>query len=191
MRLSPVVFSLLSIGLVDSVAAHCMHNKFYGGAGVGFNTVNGFSDSAGFQIFGGYCLDAHLNNPKTRAQFEVGYWDSGELERSVNTTTTTSTTPGSGGDDDEGGPTTTLTSTRSDLESKSLAGLWVSGIGEFKISGVTHLLGRIGVDLGDDNGILGGFGVGLNFTKWAQFRGEYIVRNETESLQISWLSEFN
>lgn len=186
MRVATIAICLLNFGIISEVNAHCSHNKIYGGAGVGFNSVPGFDDSAGYQLFGGYCLDVHFSNPNARTQVEVGYWDSGDLERNGSTTTTTTTRRRG---NDEGG-STTRTTTGSFQDGRSLSGVWVSGVGEYKLSGFTHLLGRIGVDLGDDNGVIGGFGVGLNFSKWAQFRGEYVVRNESESVQISWLSEF-
>ena len=74
--------------------------------------------------------------------------------------------------------------------STSYEGLWVNLVGEYKLDSRVHLLGRIGVDGGDDDGLMVGFGVGLNFSKWAQFRIEYVARDHINSTQINWLTGF-
>lgn len=51
-------------------------------------------------------------------------------------------------------------------------------------------MGRVGLDIGDDNGVLFGVGVGYDISKWAQIRTEYIAKNLVNSFQVNWVSEF-
>ncbi len=155
----------------NTAAAHCLSEKLYAGAGLGFNSVDNYpNDARGFQIFGGYCLDMHKQYPRVISSIELGYMDTGDFKRNVlvrqgrNTIQTT--------------------------QSTSYEGLWLNWIGEYKLDQRVHLLGRIGVDTGDDDGLMTGLGVGLNFSKWAQFRIEYVARDHINSTQINWLTGF-
>ena len=75
-------------------------------------------------------------------------------------------------------------------DSASYSGLWVSGLAEYKFRPELHLLARVGYDLGDDNGVFIGAGVGFNLTRWAQIRAEFISKSEVDSMQLNWISEF-
>jgi len=155
----------------STAAAHCLSNKFYVGAGLTVNSDQNYSgDAKGFQIFGGYCLDIHKRFPHALSSIEVGYMDSGDFKRDVYTTR-------------RGVTTHTTVST-------SYEGPWLNWVGEYKLDPRAHLLARVGVDGGDSEGLMGGVGIGLNFSKWAQFRVEYVARQNIDSTQISWLTEF-
>ncbi|MBI3776855.1 MAG: hypothetical protein HY273_15150 [Gammaproteobacteria bacterium] len=165
-----LLFAATSI-FSGSAAAHCISEKLYAGAGLTFNSLDNYeNDARGFQLFGGYCLDVHKQLPHNISSIELGYMDSGNFRRDVlvrqgrNTIQTT--------------------------QSTSYEGLWVNLVGEYKLDPRVHLLGRIGVDGGDDDGVMAGFGIGLNFSKWAQFRIEYVARDHVNSTQINWLTGF-
>ncbi len=155
-----------------TATAHCTSEKLYAGAGLTFNSVKDYTnDARGYQIFGGYCLDIHKQNPRLIGSLELGYMNSGDFKREVLIRQRNNTFY----------PVTIST---------SYEGLWVNLVGEYKLDPRVHLLGRIGVDGGDDEGVMAGFGVGLNFSKWAQFRIEYVARERINSTQISWLTGF-
>ena len=163
---------LAGTSVFSSVAvAHCTTEKVYAGAGLTFNSVDNYTnDARGFQLFGGYCLDIHKQNPHLLSSIELGYMDTGDFKRNVYTTR-------------RGVTTQTTVST-------SYEGLWVNLVGEYKLDPHVHLLGRIGVDGGDDDGLMAGLGIGLTFSKWAQFRIEYVARDHVNSTQINWLTGF-
>lgn len=154
-----------------TAAAHCLSEKMYAGAGLTFSSLDTYAnDAKGFQIFGGYCLDIHKQYPHLISSVELGYMDSGNFKRDVLVK--------------QGKVFYQRT------ESTSYQGLWVNLVGEYKLDQRFHLLGRIGVDGGDDDGVMAGFGLGLNFSRWAQFRIEYVARDHINTTQISWLSGF-
>ena len=74
--------------------------------------------------------------------------------------------------------------------SKSPSGLWITGVGEYRASPFLHLLGRIGIDLGDDNGLIYGFGIAVNLDKFLHVRGEIVERDNISSIQLNVISEF-
>ena len=170
--LSKISLLLAATSIFSGAAsAHCLSEKVYAGAGLTFNSLDAYAnDAKGFQIFGGYCLDIHKQYPHLISSVELGYMDSGKFKRDVLVK--------------QGKVFYQST------ESTSYRGLWVNLVGEYKLDPRFHLLGRIGVDGGDDDGVMAGFGVGLNFSKWAQFRVEYVARDHINSTQISWLSGF-
>ncbi len=153
-----------------TAAAHCISEKVYAGAGLGFNSLDNYQDARGFQLFGGYCLDVHKQLPHVISSIELGYMDSGNFRRDVLV---------------RQGPRFVQVT-----QSTSYQGVWVNLIGEYKLDPRVHLLGRIGVDGGDDDGVMAGFGIGFNFSKWAQFRIEYVARDHVNSTQLNWLTGF-
>lgn len=155
-----------------TVSAHCMHNKYYVGAGMGINSTQGFGETAGYQVFGGYCLDFNFKSPRSRTSVEVGYMNSGDFQK----------------DEDifANNPN------RSSIVevNKSYSSAWLAGLAEYKFDNKMHIMGRVGFDAGDQTGILFGGGAGYNVTKYAQIRAEYVLHNEVDSFQLNWISEF-
>jgi hypothetical protein len=156
-----------------SAYAHCHKTNYYAGGGLGFNSQDN-SDSTGYQFVGGYCLDFNFSSPKSKTAFEVGYMASGDLD-SVST---------------QGGNGNGNNNTRTATSSKSYQGLWVSGLAEYKLDPKLHLIGRLGYDLGDDDGMIFGTGVGYTVSKSAQVRAEYVARSEVDSFQLNWITAF-
>lgn len=133
-------------------AAELHSDRFYAGAGPGYNEV-GNDDAIGIQFFGGYRLPARLG--QAEPAIEIGYWDSGDLE----------------------------VDTPSGTRDASADGLWVNGVARLPLDGPLSLLGRIGADFGDDDGLMAGGGVGVALGERLSLRGEVVVRDETDSLQ--------
>ena len=72
-----------------------------------------------------------------------------------------------------------------DFAGGNSGGLWVTGVVDGNITGNLDWLGRLGLDLGDDDGFMFGAGVGYNLNKKMQLRGEYVIRDSIDSLQIN------
>ncbi len=155
-----------------SLNAHCMKNKYYAGAGMGINSTQNFSDTAGYQLFAGYCLDFRFKSPRSRTSLEVGYMNSGEFEGQFDTLA--------------GNPNRSNVVT----VNESYSSVWLAGLAEYKFDNKMHIMGRAGLDVGDQTGLLFGGGAGYNITKFAQIRAEYVIHDEVDSFQLNWISEF-
>lgn len=166
MKKTSVLALFLTVLFPGLTFAHCVNHKYYAGAGMMINSYNHYDDATGFQLLGGYCLDFNFNSPKAKTSIEVGYMDSGDFERTFNRGNTQIT------------------------ENRSFNGIWLSPLAEYKFDFKVHLLGRVGLDLGDDDGLLIGGGLGFNITKFAQLRAEYIVRDNVDSVQLNLITEF-
>ena len=64
-------------------------------------------------------------------------------------------------------------------------GLWATGVVDGTISGSFGWLGRLGFDFGDDDGFMFGAGVKLDLNSKTELRGEYVVRDNIDSLQLN------
>lgn len=172
-----IILSSLSIAFLimssSSAYAHCTATRYYVGGGVTFNSTSAYEDATGFQFLAGYCLDLNFKSNKSKTSVEVGYMDSGDFEREVVRF--------------QGNPNRPRLV---ETDTTSFGGLWVSGLGEYVVDKNMHLMGRIGLDAGDDDGLLFGVGAGFNFSRYAQIRAEYVLRDQVESIQMNWISEF-
>jgi hypothetical protein len=66
-------------------------------------------------------------------------------------------------------------------------GIWGTYVIDGKFSGQFGWLARLGLDIGDDNGLMLGAGVGFDLSDKLILRGEYVVRDQVDSLQINLL----
>jgi hypothetical protein len=64
-------------------------------------------------------------------------------------------------------------------------GLWATGVGRLMIAPSFELIGRLGYDFGDDDGVMAGIGVGYLLTKKIKLRFEYVERDNVDSLQFN------
>lgn len=131
--------------------------KVYFGAGVGFNDLddNTYDEAVGFQVFAGMPLPLKTENVKLSA--EIGYMDSGSFER--------------------GTPF---------VSSTSANGLWGTAVAELPlVTNNVSLLGRVGLDIGDDDGLMIGAGVGIEVSQSMDLRLEYVIRNHVNSIQVN------
>lgn len=68
-------------------------------------------------------------------------------------------------------------------------GIWGNYVIETGITQGINLLGRAGLDIGDDSGLMFGVGLGFGLNEQADFRIEYVVRDDVDSLQFNLLFE--
>jgi opacity protein-like surface antigen len=66
-------------------------------------------------------------------------------------------------------------------------GLWASGVGRLMVAPSVELIGRLGFDFGDDDGLLAGIGAGLLLTKNFKLRLEYVQRDNVNSVQFNFV----
>ena len=138
------------------------------GGGLSQNSLSGWDSAMGFQFFGGLDLSSLVDvDPAFGLAAEVGYWDSGEFE------TTTSNFFGN---------STTLTTDAS--------GLWSTAVASWEFTPEFYALGRAGLDFGDDDGLMIGGGAGYRITDQIDVRGEYVIRDNIDSLQANVLYRF-
>ena len=66
-------------------------------------------------------------------------------------------------------------------------GLWASGVGRLMVAPSVELIGRLGLDFGDDDGLLAGIGVGFLLSKNIKLRLEYVQRDSVDSVQFNFV----
>jgi len=66
-------------------------------------------------------------------------------------------------------------------------GIWGTYVIDGKFSGQFGWLARLGLDIGDDSGLMLGAGLGYDFGSNFGTRLEYVVRDEVKSLQLNFL----
>jgi hypothetical protein len=71
---------------------------------------------------------------------------------------------------------------RSDFKAN---GLWATGVGRFLVTPSIELLGRVGLDFGDDDGLVAGIGVGFLLTRQFKLRLEFVQRDSVDSVQFN------
>jgi hypothetical protein len=152
-----IAVALVATGLSSVAAAQGFDNRrlFFGG-GFAQNSVSNFDNATGFQIFGGYNFRELA--PKFSVDAEAGYMDTGKFKRTL---------PIIGA-----------------VETKA-KGLWGSGVARYMVAPQWELLGRLGYDFGDDDGIMYGIGGGYIVNKNLKLRLEYVIRDTVDSLQFN------
>jgi len=118
------------------------------------------ADATGYQFFGGYKLPVHIGRADTA--IEVGYWNSGDFD----------------------------VYTPAGRHSSEADGLWANGVISLPLNDRVDLIGRAGADFGDDDGLMAGGGLGFDLGPRVQLRGEYVVRDRTDSLQANLVYSF-
>ena len=152
-----IAVALIAVGLCSVAAAQGFDNRrlFFGG-GLGSNSISGADNATGFQIFGGYNFRELA--PKFSVDAEAGYMDTGKFKRTLPVIGT--------------------------VETKA-KGLWGSGVARYMITPQFELLGRLGYDFGDDDGIMVGVGGGYIVNKNLKLRLEFVQRDTVDSLQFN------
>lgn len=74
---------------------------------------------------------------------------------------------------------------RGALGDVSANGLWATVVGRYMISPTVELIGRLGLDFGDDDGLVAGIGVGFLLTRKVKLRLEYVQRDNVDSVQFN------
>lgn len=149
------VIALVGMALSSVAVAQGLDtSKLFFGAGLSSNEVSGSDSAVGGQIFGGYGFGQV--SPNVYVDAEVGYMDTGDMERS-------------------GKP------------DRKDNGLWATGVGRLMLTPSVELIGRLGLDFGDDDGLMAGLGVGFLLTKNLKLRLEYVQRDSVDSLQFNFV----
>lgn len=139
--------------------------KVYAGAGLSYNSfdISNYDNAIGYQFFGGYNLndDVKLGEGVGLAA-EVGYMSSGKFKYEQ--------------------CSTIVTTVCSSAEFKA-NGLWVNAVADYKVNDKIKALGRLGFDLGDDDGLMFGIGADYKLDDKKSVRAEYVVRDNITSIQ--------
>lgn len=67
----------------------------------------------------------------------------------------------------------------------SAEGIWAAIVPSVEINQKMDAFTRVGLDFGDDDGVLVGAGMGYHFNKQAELRVEYVVRDNINGLQFN------
>ncbi len=136
--------------------------KIFFGGGIGFNEISGFDKGTGYQFFGGYGFGQVAKDVYLDA--EVGYMDTGKMEREV-------CLPFFG-------------CSKVDAKAK---GLWANAVGRLMVAPNIELLGRAGLDFGDDDGFMFGIGAGYHINRNMKVRFEIVERDTVSSMQFNFV----
>jgi len=71
--------------------------------------------------------------------------------------------------------------------SRDSTGIWATYVAAGPLSEKFGWLGRLGLDIGDDSGLMVGAGVSYATSEKIELRVEYVVRDEVDSLQFNLL----
>lgn len=153
---------ILLAAAIATLSTSAVAGDLYGGAGLSSNSADGFDDNAtGFQFFIGYDLKG-VKLGTGRVAVEAGYMDSGDFEVC--------------------NPFYCL--------SGSAEGLWGTGVVFLPVANQLDFIGRLGLDIGDDDGVMFGVGLGYAIDAKLQLRGEYVIRDNIDSLQANLAVRF-
>lgn len=70
---------------------------------------------------------------------------------------------------------------------RKVDGIWATGVATLDIGPQWTALGRFGLDFGDDDGFMIGAGVGYALNAKAELRGEFVIRDNIDSLQLNYV----
>jgi hypothetical protein len=69
-------------------------------------------------------------------------------------------------------------------------GLWANGVGRFMVAPSVELIGRLGLDFGDDDGLMVGVGAGFLLSKNSKLRLEFVQRQNVDSVQFNFVFQY-
>jgi len=162
-----VVIAVIAMGLSSVASAQGLDTKkLFFGAGLSSNDVSGSDNGTGYQFFGGYGFGEV--SPKVFVDVEVGYMDTGKMKYEVC----------------QNVPFVGNVCSSADAKAK---GLWATGVGRLMVAPDIELIGRAGLDFGDDDGFMFGVGAGYLMNKNAKLRLEFVERDEVSSLQFNFV----
>ena len=164
-KLSFIFIAMLVTGY--SHAALDMSKVYFGG-GLGSNSIPGSSAGIGFQFFGGYELPVKLG--KGSLSVEAGYMDTGDMDRTITTVS----------------PVFPFPLVSATVSSKA-TGLWATAVYSLPLQKNLNFVARSGLDIGDDDGLMFGAGVGYMLNRKMELRGEYVMRDTVDSLQVNFV----
>lgn len=158
-RMVAVAFVAIGFSSVAAAQGFDQRRLFFGG-GLSSNSTSGSDNNpTGFQLFGGYNFGEFA--PKFQLDAEVGYMDSGKFKTTVNV------------------PPFSVTA------EDSAKGLWATAVPRYMITPQVELIGRLGYDFGDDDGLMVGLGAGYIVNPHLKLRLEYVARDNIDSIQFN------
>ncbi len=169
---------LLSIPLVSALvlcsgvasAQDDQKKPYYIGVGLTSSTPdddNNFKQASGFQIYGGYKLEQKIAD-MIDITIEAGFHDTGDYDGKVKIVNGNIVRD----------------------ESYNSAGVWAAGVFSYAITDSFDVQGTLGLDLGDDDGVLFGGGVVYHFNDRINLNWALINRSESQSSQINVTYQF-
>lgn len=140
-------------------------NQIFFGAGLSINDVPGSDEGIGYQFFGGYEFGELA--PNFKLDLEVGYMNTGDMDvkHCVNVAGMSACAGGS-------------------VEAK---GLWSTAVARLALNREWELIGRAGLDFGDDDGLMVGAGIGFMFEPRSTLRFELVERDSVSSIQFNYV----
>jgi hypothetical protein len=159
-RTSSIAGLVLGCTFAGSVAADGFEfdtGNMYAGGGVSNNSVSGFDDAFGFQIFGGYNFGELFGVENLDFLVEAGFMNTDDFEASTFFGTVTT----------------------------SHSGLWSTGGVAYRMNEQLSFIGRIGLDFGDDDGLMFGGGAAYHLNPNLELRGELVERDNIRSIQFN------
>ena len=139
-------------------------NAVYVGGGLSSNSLSEFDNAMGYQIFAGIPLA--IDTGSVKSAVEVGYMDSGEFKYNMCVTYP-------------------FVGTVCEDWKTEATGLWANYVASMDLANNVQGIGRVGLDFGDDDGLMYGIGAGYSINKQMDIRGEYVVRDNVNSLQAN------
>ena len=139
-------------------------DNLYVGGGLSSNSLSGFDSAMGYQIFAGIPLAIDAGSVKSAV--EVGYMNSGEFKYNECVTYPF------------------IGSVCADGKTEAV-GLWANYVASMDLTNNVQGIARVGLDFGDDDGLMYGIGAGYGINKQMDVRGEYVVRDNVNSLQVN------
>jgi hypothetical protein len=164
-RLAPAALAALLAAVAGPALAQQQWysgGQWYGGGGVNTNSLSNFDDSVGFQVFAGYEF-TNLDMGAASLMGEFGWFTSGDFDRQLQPGVT---------------------------QSVSADGVWATAVVSYPLAERFYVLGRLGLDFGDDDGLMLGGGLGYRFNPAVDVRGEYVARDNVNSLQANLVIRF-
>lgn len=157
---------ILGAGMATSVSAQNLEfdpANFYAGGGLSINSVSGFDDAIGPNLFAGYNMGEIFGVENLDLMIEAGYMDSGEFETN-----------------NFFGQTVT----------SEASGVWTTGVVRYNLNDMWSFFGRLGLDLGDDDGVMIGGGAEFHLNETFSLRGELVERDNISSIQGNFVWNF-
>ena len=163
---------LLSSASMSANSFEFDDKKLYAGGGLGYNSLDssGFDSAIGFQGFAGYHFDDDVKiADKVGLAAEIGYTSSGDFKFS---------------------DCSDNIFVSCSLLDSSANGLWANAVFDYDVNAQISALGRVGLDLGDDDGLMFGFGGAYKIDEKLSARVEYVIRQNYSSLQANVVYDF-
>jgi hypothetical protein len=160
------IAAVFALAFASMAHAQLDTKKLFFGAGLSQNSIGGYSNGTGFQFFGGYTFGEVA--PRLHADVEVGYMDTGTMD----------------------GPLFCVGGGVCLKLAGQARGLWSTGVVRYRVAPNIELIGRAGLDFGDDDGLMVGIGAGYLLDRNLTLRAELVERSDVTSVQFNVVFRF-